>query len=275
VLLDFGSEAFDGHRRWLETAFRPGDGTGEFTPIVGPRAELTPVPHALLARKVPWAGVTDKPEGFADDTDDDALGGIACGDGQVPRWNGLAWYCSSGIQRIVAGSGLLGGGDLPSVTLSLALGGSGAASTAARSDHNHLGQTWTGSAGLTIDASATGGAFGFRGTTASTNGRGVIAISTAATGNAYGLQAESRSSGGGGIIARSTAINGSTFGVDSSTASRAGIGVRGVASATTGDTAGVLGVSRSSSGVGVRGSMGSSSRGVPQPRPRASSARAS
>lgn len=49
VVLDFGDAAFSGDARWLEIAVRSPAGGGAFETL-SPRQELTPTPHALLAR---------------------------------------------------------------------------------------------------------------------------------------------------------------------------------------------------------------------------------
>lgn len=51
VSLDFGSSAFQGDARWLETGVRPSGGGG-FT-ILTPRQPLTPAPYALFALDTP------------------------------------------------------------------------------------------------------------------------------------------------------------------------------------------------------------------------------
>jgi len=48
VMLDFGSDVFDGDSRWLQIGVRPGDSTDAFT-ILSPRQEITPTPYALYA----------------------------------------------------------------------------------------------------------------------------------------------------------------------------------------------------------------------------------
>lgn len=53
----------------------------------------TPVPPTATPATVDWAEVTGKPAGFADDVDDDALGGLSCNTDQLIRWNGSVWEC--------------------------------------------------------------------------------------------------------------------------------------------------------------------------------------
>jgi hypothetical protein len=94
VILDFDTLPFFAHRRWLEIGVRPGASTGPYT-ILTPRQELTPVPFALAATKVGWTGIAGTPAGFADNVDNDALGALACANGQVPKWGGSGFACAA------------------------------------------------------------------------------------------------------------------------------------------------------------------------------------
>ena len=58
--------------------------------ISGKPNKPTPTPAT-----VDWGDVTNKPAGFADNLDNDALGGLNCDTAQLARWNGSAWECFS------------------------------------------------------------------------------------------------------------------------------------------------------------------------------------
>jgi len=49
-------------------------------------------PHTT---SLPWTSITSKPAGFADDVDDDILGGLSCANGQIAKWDGSAWQCAA------------------------------------------------------------------------------------------------------------------------------------------------------------------------------------
>ena len=53
VLLDFGSDVFNGDARWLEIGVRPGDSNdpNDFV-VLSPRQEITPTPYALQTRGI-------------------------------------------------------------------------------------------------------------------------------------------------------------------------------------------------------------------------------
>jgi hypothetical protein len=112
AVLDFGSAAFTGDARWLEVGVRPWDSSGSYTTL-SPRQELTPTPYALHARGAPWSGLSGVPAGLSDGDDDTTYS---------------------------AGVGL----SLVGTQFNVNFAGSGSSNDVARSDHNHLGQTWTG-----------------------------------------------------------------------------------------------------------------------------------
>ncbi len=90
--LDFGNGVgvFDGNARWLEVKAKIAGGA--LFDTLAPRQELKPVPYAL---HVPWSGISGKPVGFADDSDNDVLGGLSCANGQVAKLIGGSWSCAA------------------------------------------------------------------------------------------------------------------------------------------------------------------------------------
>src|SRR4030095_7041831 len=169
MALDFGASTFTGNARWLEIGVRPGASTGAFTTLPS-RQTLTPAPNALFGATAPWSGILGKPAGFADDVDNDSGGDITA-------------------VTTAAGSGLTGGSATGAVSLGVAFGGSGAAATVARADHDHVGQAWTTATnpGLTVTGPGTSG--------------GVLSgTSTAPNGLAIGVVGSSTSSQGAGMI---------------------------------------------------------------------------
>jgi trimeric autotransporter adhesin len=130
LLLDFGAEPFLGDEVWLEIALRPGATMDSFIPL-HPRQSFRPAPHAIHAQtannavtattattattadsatsaaQVSWSGIIDMPPDFADGIDRDTT--------------------------YEAGRGL----ELVDEVFHLRFDGTGAAETAARSDHVH------------------------------------------------------------------------------------------------------------------------------------------
>ena len=108
-----------------------------------------------------------------------------CGPGAVPTWSAGSWACGSpggggGVTSITAGTGLTGGTITTSGTIAASFGGNGSAATLAHSDHNHLGQAWTGSGaaiGLQV-ATTDSGSVGLQGQSSSATGAGVVALNT-------------------------------------------------------------------------------------------------
>ena len=73
----------------------------------------------------------------------------------TPSGNTLTIASPDVITGVTAQNGLTGGGTSGDVTVEAAFAGSGAATTVSRSDHDHWGQTWTGSDfGLTLDGTS-------------------------------------------------------------------------------------------------------------------------
>ena len=249
VALDFGTAAFAGSARWLSIGVRPGSSTGSFT-VLNARQELKPSPNSVVSQGVPWAGVSGKPAGFADDTDDDSGGDIT---------------------GVTAGPGLTGGGATGEVALTVDFSGStGAANAASRSDHNHLGQVWSGSSnpGFQLINSSTTGFAGLSSSTVSTTGRAVQGAAGAATGQTFAVWGRNFSTEGTGVFGEHFAVSGTEPGVLGQTHSTTGlaVGVLGVVVPTApgGSSAAVRGINNGTggSGIGVWGSQAGSGWGV-------------
>jgi hypothetical protein len=231
---------------------------------------------------------------------------LTCPDTQILKRVAGAWTCvldSTGtVTSVTAGTGLTGGTITTAGTLGVAFAGTGAATTAARSDHDHassyaaighdhVGETWTGTAvtgllvrvsgsarpglhgetsadngsgvfGRTIAANAGFGVYGqadslggrgVLGSAASSTGTGVLGTATATTGFTYGVAGETASNQGRGLNGFAWATSGFTYGVVGYVASPDGTGVTGEAGATQGVSIGVRGASWSSAGTGVQG----------------------
>jgi hypothetical protein len=260
ISLDFGA-VFAGSKRWLELGVRPGASTGAYTTLGG-RQELTPGPNAVFSANAPWTGISGKPAGFADDTDNDALGALTCPNGQIAKRVGGVWACAddadSGgdITGVAAGTGLTGGGTSGAVTLSANLGGSGSATTIARSDHDHFSQSWSGSTANGLTVTNSGGA-ALRG------------VSSGTAPGTPGIYGEFSGSQGFGVYGNATSTTTGTFpmGVLGSSVhgygifgiSQDGVGVSGTSNALTGFTVGAGGTAQSPDGIGVYGQATSTS----------------
>jgi hypothetical protein len=179
---EFGGSAFAGEARHLQIATQC-TGDGDFVSLGG-RVALNAAPYALYALQAPWSGLTGLPAGL-DDGDDDTTYTAGTGlslagntfaadtsylqrrvDSSCGAGNSIRAIAADGtvtcepdddsggdITAVTAGSGLTGGGSSEAVTLDVDWGGSGSATTVSRSDHNHWGETWSGSGtGLRLES---------------------------------------------------------------------------------------------------------------------------
>lgn len=239
---DFGSDAFGGGARWLEIAVRRG---GDAFTRLSPRQWISATPLAMrsavaeraetadsaqtaaTAGAVAWSGLTGVPESLADGVDQDT--------------------------RYTAGAGLVLGEDQ---RFSVAFGGGGTNALAARSDHGHFGQGWTGSGfapGLLVHNTLTQGRaiVGIQGAGSGLNtGAGPIAGVRGEASDGDGVVGESPFRG---VVGRAAGTNGLNYGVIGFSQSARGYGVYGQASQTSGTNYGGAFYSHSPDGVGVKG----------------------
>jgi|GEM_PF-1408461 len=254
VQLDFGP-VFDGTALWLEVAVRCG-GAGGYTALT-PRQALTVAPYAAYALHAQYAdnspsgptGPTGPagpsgPSGPAGPSGATGPSGPSGPTGPVnPNADTLdGYHAGNASGQIPINNGVLNT-DLNADLLDGYHG-----TDLAAANHNHWGETWSGTGtGLTL-LSETVGLYS-RGTLS-----GVYGHSTNATpgGESYGVFGLSDSSGGYGVYGWASSTSGAA-GVFGHSEGSAGTGVMGLASATSGTTYGVYGLSGSSDDTGVYG----------------------
>lgn len=208
VALDFGAAAFDGTARWLEISLRPSSAGQEFLRL-SPRQSVGVVPYALHALDTSgsatqgppgppgpkgdkgdkgdpgttWAGISDKPPGFADGIDN----GRDFDTGQ-----GLLWELRPDGRYLTA-----------------VFGGSGVNNSAARSDHDHWGDWFSDSpSGSRAGFNKNSGIFSVVQNATSAATHGIVAE---AKGDATGVTGSSETGKGlAGQSASGTGVHGSS-----------------------------------------------------------------
>lgn len=216
VVLDFGASPFAGEARYLEIGVRPGTSNGAYTALT-PRQALTPAPYAL------YSDSTGALRGRS-------VSGAAPAPGQVLKWDGAQWLPSADTNTTyTTGVGLF----LSGTQINVNFAGSGSATTAARSDHTHLGQSWVGAAGTGLHVEST-----------VSNGTGLEGVANSGA-NAWGVAGFSTS--GLGVYGYS-GTNIGVQGQSNSSTAILGIGNRGVEGQSTNEI-GVAGFSTNGPGV--------------------------
>ncbi|MCB1626206.1 MAG: hypothetical protein KDI48_00670 [Xanthomonadales bacterium] len=261
--LDFGD--MGGEQRWLQISVRPSGG-GSFE-LLTPRQPIDAAPYAsraLVAQTAEIANSVAANSVSGNSIINGSVGGADVDNSQVQlRINGI---CAPGFairEILIDGSvlceeddvgtgggggsskavneesGVSGGGSSGDVTHDEEFAGSGSASTIARSDHQHFGQSWSGSAGNGLSV-----------TNANGGGSAVFASATAASGSTNGILGQNSSTGGNGVSGQALATSGAAWGVYGRSLSTSGSGVHGLAGATSGTNHGVYGAALSPDGFG-------------------------
>ena len=251
---EFGTNAFNGQARWLQIGVRTNNNNA-MNPWINlePRQPLDCAPQAMFALNASNAMNAS----FASMVADGSISSSKLAPGAV-AWTNITGIPLNAAIPYSAGPGLsLGWFNQFSVNF----GGSGAANSAARSDHNHFGAAWGGSAsfgqGLCVTNNSTSSAVGLYGQQGTGSGFPFIFGNTAGvwgeSSQGSGVWGGSGYATGAGVVGMATATNTANFGVSGTSWSTSGVGVRGQAIATSGTATGVSGEAASTAGVGVRG----------------------
>jgi hypothetical protein len=255
VLLDFGSDVFDGNAVWLETGVRPGDFNApcEYT-VLAPRQEVTPTPYALMVR-APLHLTGSSPDPIIKGTNTDVSGKGVYGEASYSIGINYGGYF---VAKGGNGRGVLGEAN-------------GAAGVGVRGKTS--GSVGRGVYGSATDSNGTnyGGYFVANGD----NGRGALGWANGS--NGVGVRGKASGSEGRGVYSSATdSGNVENYGGYFEADGKKGIGVYGEATNTgsnykyggyfmaNGDFGrGVYGQADGSNGVGVRGkASGSEGKGV-------------
>jgi len=242
VELDFGANAFNGSGRWLDIGVRTNCNCLASYTLLSPRQPLTPAPCAQYAANAAQAATTTYAQ-FATNAAQatTALSANSAGSVAWANITGIPAGFADGVDNnttYAAGAGLTLAGASNQFSINFA--GSGSADTAARSDHGHFGEFWSGSSsgfGLSVVNSSTTGSgfftqqgtgsgaampFGYKAAAWAESSQGDAIFG--ASGNAFGT----------GIYGYATHPNGANYGVYGQSDSPSGVGVFARGSGTTG-----------------------------------------
>jgi hypothetical protein len=140
VNLDFGVGVFDGDARWLEIAVQC---TGDSAYTTLGRTALKAAPYALYATGAPWSGLQGVPADLADGDDDTTYSA-----GTGLSLSGTQFSANTGYLQRRVGDSCSAGNAISAIS---STGTVKCESIAGRNDHDHWGQTWSGSsAGMTL-----------------------------------------------------------------------------------------------------------------------------
>jgi hypothetical protein len=254
VLLDFGSNVFDGNAVWLEIGVRPGSLKDPNTyTALSSRPEITPTPYAIQTRGL-----------FVDSALKVGIGTT----GPISKLEVMSTENYHGIRSTVPYIAIYGhrtgtSGTWPGVhgecdSLSNDTSGVRGVISSTSPGNNSAGvrgiNNGTGTKGTGVYGWQAGDGYGVYGDTAN-DGIGVYGLHSASAGNEPGVKGETKSTSmqSSGVFGLASATTGITYGVRGLSDSDSGYGLVGRATATSGYTTGAAGQSDSTSGIGVWG----------------------
>ncbi len=238
---EFGTQAFNGQRRWLAISVRYPGGTGNYVTL-SPRQELMAAPYALNL----VGGASIRNEGNAPSSSSGLYVESVHGDGLTASAN-AASKAALLAQHKAAGNGVLGQTTAGAGIAGVAGANSGAGPGMRGTSVSGIGVEGVGSAGVGVRGSSSS-SHGVQGVAGSGSGYGVRGENTGGGGGVLGSTNSSSLVSGAGVVGNN---NGSGSGVAGQ--SQSGYGVYGTnPGAALANAAGVFGTSTNNHGVSGR-----------------------